>query len=298
MAEFYWDDLRLALAISRAGSLSRAGERLGLDQSTVGRRLTKLEADLGTVLFQRSRKGLAPTEAGQTVIRRAGEVERRLESLVESLDQTGKGLSGAVEIYGNAWLLTRLTATAASTLTEAHPQLSLVMNATGVPDAENAAPAVGVFLAVKPRAPRFELRLGTVPYRIYRSASLAEDPGRWFAFQEPGVSRRNYMPVLNRLRAANEPIMFTASDSLTLLAAAEAGLGKGLLPQCLGDERPSLMRVGDGSLSMEATLHLHPDTVQLGRVQAVIRWIREAFKPVFLGETEVRLQARPTVRST
>lgn len=296
MADFHWDGLRLALAISRAGSLSRAGERLGLDQSTVGRRLTKLEADLGTVLFQRSRKGLVATEAGQSVVRRASEVERRLESLIESIDRTGRGLSGTVEIYGNAWMLERLAARCTWSLLTAHPNLNLFMNGIPVPDEQSTAPAIGLFLYAKPRPPRFELRLGGVPYRVYRSSRIADDANTWFAFQEPGLSRRAYLPALNRIRKPSEPIVFTASTSTILLNAAEAGIGKGLLPMCLASERPGLRQVGTEGLTMEATLHVHPDTVQLSRVQAVIRWIREAFRPVFLGETQVALQVKARQR--
>ena len=46
-----WDDLRVFLAVARAESLSAAGRRLGMDASTVGRRVARLETALGRVLF-------------------------------------------------------------------------------------------------------------------------------------------------------------------------------------------------------------------------------------------------------
>lgn len=52
-----WNDLKIVLAISRNQTQSAAAEGLGMDQSTVGRRLNTIEASLGTVLFVRSHSG-------------------------------------------------------------------------------------------------------------------------------------------------------------------------------------------------------------------------------------------------
>ncbi len=50
-----WSDLQTFLAIARAGQLARAGSAMGVDASTMGRRLRRLEARLGVTLFERSR---------------------------------------------------------------------------------------------------------------------------------------------------------------------------------------------------------------------------------------------------
>ena len=70
-----WDDLKVALAVGRTGSLSRAALQLGVNQSTATRRLVALEAQVGKTLFVRSQAGLTPTEAGRIAIARAGDVE-------------------------------------------------------------------------------------------------------------------------------------------------------------------------------------------------------------------------------
>lgn len=293
MPDFDWDDLRVVLEVSRAGSLARGAERLGLDQSTVGRRLTKLEAELGATLFLRSRKGLVPTDAGQIAIRRAGDVERRIDVLAEGVAESGKGLTGDVEIYGNPWLLNRLTSAIVPRLLSEHDKITLRINGTGRPHLDSSGAAIGLFLEAKPQAPRFELRLGTVPYRVYRARALsAKKTMPWVAFHEVGVSRARYLPVLNRLRKPDEPIVFTASETGILVSAVVAGIGQGLLPECLAQGEKDLKQMSDAQLDMEATLHLHPDAVQLRRVQTVIRLIREAFRPVFHGESGGHLPGR------
>ncbi|MEM1362108.1 MAG: LysR family transcriptional regulator [Pseudomonadota bacterium] len=153
MHDFDWDDLRLVLEISRAGSLARGAERLGYDQSTVGRRLTKIEADLGATLFMRSRKGLMPTDAGQIAIRRATDIERRMDMLAEGVLESGKGLAGDVEIYGNPWLLDRLTAKIAPKLLIENDKINLRINGTGQPHSDTSGAAIGLFIEAKPKPP-------------------------------------------------------------------------------------------------------------------------------------------------
>ncbi|MEM6384529.1 MAG: LysR family transcriptional regulator [Pseudomonadota bacterium] len=287
MPDFDWNDLRVVLEVSRAGSLAQGAERLGLDQSTVGRRLTKLEAELGATLFLRSRKGLVPTDAGQLTIRRATDIERRIDLLSEGVAESGKGVAGDVEIYGNPWLLNRVTSLVAPRILAEHSGIVLRMNGTGRPHLDSSGAAIGFFLEAKPQAPRFELRLGTIPYRLYRPQGLSGARRiPWVAFHEPGMTRARYMPFVNRLRHAEEPIAFMASETGILASAVASGLGQGLLPECIARDDGRLEVVPDVKFDMEATLHLHPDSIQLLRVQAVIRRIREAFIPAFLGEVD------------
>ncbi|MEW9920808.1 LysR family transcriptional regulator [Marimonas sp. MJW-29] len=71
----HWDDLKILLAAARGGSLSRAAILLGMDQSTVSRRLSGLEASLDTVLFKRSKTGLEVTDACARLVPLAERVE-------------------------------------------------------------------------------------------------------------------------------------------------------------------------------------------------------------------------------
>ncbi|MEM1362107.1 MAG: hypothetical protein AAGF94_10380 [Pseudomonadota bacterium] len=87
------------------------------------------------------------------------------------------------------------------------------------------------------------------------------------------------------MRKPDERIVFSASETGLLVIAVAAGVGQGLLPKCIGDEHDKLVVYGTGALDMEATLHLHPDAVQLRRVQTVSRLIREAFASVFYGDS-------------
>ena len=77
---FDWDDLRVFLAASRAGSLGLAGKRLGIDTATVGRRVARLESALKSTLLTRSRAGLRLTASGAQLQQIALDAEAAMEA--------------------------------------------------------------------------------------------------------------------------------------------------------------------------------------------------------------------------
>ncbi|MEQ9247916.1 MAG: LysR family transcriptional regulator, partial [Nitratireductor sp.] len=79
--ELEWNDLRLVLAVGRAGSLTGAAKALGLSHPTVFRRLGELERRIGVTMFERSRHGYAPTVAGEEAIAAAGRMEAEVHAL-------------------------------------------------------------------------------------------------------------------------------------------------------------------------------------------------------------------------
>jgi DNA-binding transcriptional LysR family regulator len=93
-----WDDLRVFLAVARAGGLTPAGQRLRVDPATVGRRITRLEEDFGAPLFARSPQGYALTEAGQRLLPQAVAVEQAREAAFETAETASGGLSGQIRI--------------------------------------------------------------------------------------------------------------------------------------------------------------------------------------------------------
>ena len=85
-SRFSWDDVRVLLALFRTRTLTAAGVRLGINASTVGRRLEALERALGARLFDRTPDGVVPTAATEQLLDHA-----------ERLEQAAHALGGAVE---------------------------------------------------------------------------------------------------------------------------------------------------------------------------------------------------------
>ena len=80
-ASMDWNNLRFLLAVVREGSLRAAARRLGVDQSTLSRRIASLERNLGTRLFDRLPSGLAPTPAGARIMDAAKRIEEEVSAV-------------------------------------------------------------------------------------------------------------------------------------------------------------------------------------------------------------------------
>lgn len=93
-----WDDMRVFLAVARAGGLSGASRMLRMDPATVGRRIARMEAALGIVLFVKSPQGYALTDAGSRMMDRADEAEQAMSAALDEAKGVSQGLSGQIRI--------------------------------------------------------------------------------------------------------------------------------------------------------------------------------------------------------
>ncbi len=275
-----WNDLKIALALSRHGSLSGGGRALGLDQSTVGRRLTALEAAVGATLFVRTRAGVAVTEAGQRLIDLAVEVESRVGQLSEVVGESDRGASGAVRIDGVQWVLDRLLAVGLKALTDENPNLTLrLFGAERGPEVWPGEPCVGLWFEQAPRAGAFGIKLGGIEHAVYGRRNGRAAGTALLGGLSGNVSLTGGAPA----RAGQPRLVVNAlSAILAALCEGEANF-TARLPVCLGDSRRELIRLSgpDETIVQDLYLHVHPDTIGSARVQAVVRWLRAVFPDAF-----------------
>src|SRR4051812_25226388 len=93
-----WDDVRLFLALCRARTVGEAGRALGVDSSTVSRRLTALEDALTTTLFDRNHEGISATKAAEDLMPVAEEMEAAMLRFAHAADGLEREVSGLVRI--------------------------------------------------------------------------------------------------------------------------------------------------------------------------------------------------------
>ncbi|KPN63301.1 transcriptional regulator, LysR family [Aliiroseovarius crassostreae] len=120
-----WDDLKVFLAVARAESLSRAGKVLKRDAATVGRRVAKLEGDLGQVLFTKSPQGYALTEAGSRLLSHAERAEQAVLSGADELRGQSGQLSGQVRIGATDGCASYILPQVCAQIQRQHPELEL-----------------------------------------------------------------------------------------------------------------------------------------------------------------------------
>lgn len=93
-----WDDLRLFLQVSRAGSFTAASASLGVDQATISRRMAGLEGKLAAALFERTPRGSSLTVLGEKVQRHAQAMEAQLHALVDEASGHEREIEGVVRL--------------------------------------------------------------------------------------------------------------------------------------------------------------------------------------------------------
>ncbi len=277
-----WDNLQILLAISREKSLTKAAHFLGLDQSTAGRRLTQLEAELGVVLFVRSKAGFAPTQVGEAAIKRAMEIEANIHGLVDVVSTSSGTAVGTVRLLGNGWTLERLARLSVGKLLNAHPELNLRTISLLRSSHVRGEASVSLWFEKSPENGEFAVRVGDIPYAVYQSKDVDCGNG-WVSFYDEDVTRRQITAAQAKLKTNDRVVRLTGTDAGVFAGAIVAGVGRGLLPMCMAEENQALERVTNGPPALMRTLwlHTHPDTVETKRVKVTVDWIRDEFARVF-----------------
>ncbi|WP_116598543.1 LysR family transcriptional regulator [Primorskyibacter marinus] len=120
-----WDDMRIFLGVARGESLSAAGRVLRMDPATVGRRISRLEQDLGAPLFVKSPLGYALTEAGQRLITHAERAEQAMQAAQEAVTGGTGALSGQIRIGAPDGCANFLLPQVCAEISSANPDLEI-----------------------------------------------------------------------------------------------------------------------------------------------------------------------------
>lgn len=282
---FDWDGLRSFLAVARAGRLTVAADRAGVDHSTLSRRIGRLEAGLGVRLFDRRVSGYALTAAGETLMRTAEAMESLLDDAAASLSDTRLTIAGQVRIGAPEGFGTRFLAPLLGELAAAHPaiELQLVTLPRMVSLSRREADlAIGLARPVEGRLKARKLvdyELGLYASRAYLDgaggvASIADLRRHRFIGY---ISDLIYAPELDYLKliAPSLPTAFTSSSVLAQEQATLAGHGLCVLPCFLSGGDGRLVRVLPDAVSLIRSFWLivHADAAERAAVRTVSEFI-------------------------
>ncbi len=252
-----WDRLRIFHGVARAGSFTRASERLGLSQSALSRQIAALEADLQTPLFHRHARGLTLTEAGELLYRTAHDMERRLTSARTRLMDARSKPSGLLRItatvgLGTIWLTPRLRE-----FVELYPdiQVSLLLDNEELDLAKGEAD-VAIRLRRPVQPDLIQRKLFSVHHHIYASPSYMKahgfprtveelDAHRILSFgPAPGyLASVNWLTTVGRPPGAPRQPVLTVNNVYGLRRAVEAGIGLASLPDYIVGPESRLAQV-------------------------------------------------------
>ncbi len=274
--ELPWDDLRQVLAIARAGSLSGAARALGVNHSTVFRRLQALERRLEARLFERSRSGYAATAACEDLLAAAARVEAEVAALERRLAGRDQRLSGTLRLTAPDDIAARLLMAPLARFRAAYPGLSLelVLDNRMLSLTRREAD-LAVRPTLKPPQDLLGRRIGPLATAIYAAPERAgRGPAKWDPGQENWVGWDEGLgpPAVADWMRRHVPaaaVTYRANSLLNLAAAVRAGLGLGALPCFLGDPELTRIAAPDPALASELWLLSHRDLRRSARVRAL-----------------------------
>ncbi|MDE3176473.1 MAG: LysR family transcriptional regulator [Pseudomonadota bacterium] len=276
-----WDEFRIVKAIAETHSLAGAAERLGLNHSTMFRRLTALEARLGMRLFERGRAGYQPTAAGADMVSLATLMGDTIAEFERRVSQDEVKLSGLVRLVSLNSLGALVLPGPCLALRARHPDLQVELILTDATfDLFGGEADLALRCTKEPPAePLTGRRIATLPWAIFAVEALIAPSGELAAgapwvfpietFGPPAARRWLERNVERRQRAA------IAGNDIVMAELAARGVGAALLPYYVGEARPELRRVGaaDPDLDCELWLVAHPQSLSAPRVRAVFDFL-------------------------
>jgi DNA-binding transcriptional LysR family regulator len=281
-----WDHVRVFLAVARTGQFLAAARALSLDHATVARRISLLEASLGTQLFARSTAGVSLTVAGEKFVAAAEAMETAWLDAQADVSQVDRVISGTIRIgapegFGALFLASRL-----GRLAERHPDLTIQLVPLQRTMSLSKRDADLAIVIDPPPDGRLTVRkltdygLGLYADRAYLKRQGMPD--------SPEDLRRHLMVTSVQELHYSEALTYyppafdagqrrlECASVLAQMEAVKAGAGIGVLHDYAARDVPGLRRVLP-QLSIRRTYHLvaHVDTRRIARIDEAYRFVVE-----------------------
>jgi DNA-binding transcriptional LysR family regulator len=273
-----WDKIRLFCEVAEAGNFTRAGERLGVNQSSVSRQISALEQELKVPLFHRHPRGLILTEHGDVLFKASQEMRLRLEMTRQRLTETSERPAGDLKVtatvgIGGIWLARRI-----KEFLDLYPEVRIELILT---NGELDLAMREADLAIRLRRPTqpdlVQRRLFTIQYHAYASVAYLERFGEPVRVEDLdhhrivclGGDQPGFILDLHRLTTLGRhpkdprPSHLVVNDSLALRSAIENGAGIGMAPDYAMNSKPGTKQVlRDIEMPSLETYLVYPDEMR------------------------------------
>ncbi|PYG33222.1 LysR family transcriptional regulator [Pelagimonas varians] len=241
-----WDDMRTVLSLVRCGSLAGAAQELGVNYTTVSRRIRRAEQTLGRVLFERLKDGYEPTAAAHFVAKNATEMEKTAHGLLRGLGGLDDGLQGDFTLTAPQLLISCILSPVIRDFSRAYPEVSLHIRATNdLLDLSRREADLAIRISRAPGDSLMGLRLTeqhsasfAAPEWAERIALDPQAPIDWLSY-----AGYDTLPNSVRINFPASRIALRFDDMVAMQGAAVAGLGVVRMPMFLGRSTPGLVQV-------------------------------------------------------
>ncbi|MEI1248067.1 LysR family transcriptional regulator [Rhizobium aouanii] len=287
-----WNDFRYVLALMRGGSHSAAGRQLGVDPTTVGRRLRAIEAALGVSLFERGADGImCLTQAGEIAARRAETLEAEIGRLKEAMQGADNSASGTVRVTAVPILINRVLVPAVAGLMAQHPHLRVELIAESRDLNLTRREADIAIRLARPTGDTggrvLSKRIGKLRYAAYVANDIQFDTATlpWLTYDDGMAHLPQAQWIAKAVERDGNLSSLAFNDAEAILHGVQVGLGRSLLPCIVADQISGLRRsnvAGAAFPEREIWLLTHPDLRHLVRVDVVLTWIEASIRKLEL----------------
>lgn len=275
-----WDDVKVFLAVARAGSLGGAARSLGQSQPTMGRRLKAFEARLGQSLFQRSSEGFALTDEGALVLANAERMEDEALAFERALAGQETQLEGLIRTSSSDWFGVHVLAPLYARFQQRHSNVAIELT-TESRMLNLARREADLVFRIRPfeESDVVQRRLMTINYALYGADGLIH-PKRGDGAGVPLITMDNAfgdMPDVRWLRRMlpNARIVMRSNNRDAQAALCTAGSGWAVLPRAIGERLQGVVRadIGEEPPSREMFVGYHQDLRRLVRLRRLVDFI-------------------------
>jgi len=277
-----WSDLRIFLAIARAGTLGAAARTLGQTQPTMGRRLRALETAIGQTLFQRTADGFVLTDEGNAVLEHAERMEEEALAFQRRLAGSNTQLDGMLRLSCSDWFGTYMLAPVLAEFGERHPNVCVELLSDArlysLPRRE-----ADIAFRIKPfEEPEvISRRLLHVSYAVYaRSGAMISltsgGAGLRLITMDTAFAEMPDALWLKRVLPAAHIAMRSNSRGVQAEFCRQ-GIGLAVLPRPLGDCIAGIVPidVGEAPPGRDTYVGYHRDLRRLSRMRALLDMVIE-----------------------
>jgi len=285
MQKLDWEDLRYFAAVARGGSISAAARELGVNHSTVLRRLGSLEHALAVRLFDRLPGGYALTTAGNELHERLAGVDEQLDAAQRGLAGRDTAITGTIRVTTTDTLLHGLLMPVLARFHAQHPgvQVQVAVNNSFASLTQREAD-VALRGSNKPPANLVGRRVGDIQTAPYASRAYLKSLGRragvddyrWVGLDD-SLAHLEQAKWL-RQHVPQDRIALRVDSLVGMVDAVQHGLGVGLLLCPLADARSDLVRLAppDPAFTTQVWILTHPDLRQVARIRAFTQFVFDA----------------------
>jgi DNA-binding transcriptional LysR family regulator len=280
-----WDYLRYIRALAIGGTLAKAGEVLGVHQTTVLRRLDQMEESLGVQFFERNRDGLKLTPVGERAFREAEKLSVSVENLEKKLVGRDAAPIGKVRVAAEDSMMDELLSPILTDLVRTFPDIELeVLTDNDVTNLSHREADLTLRPENKPQATLEGERIAAIESAVYGSTRYCRRHRNMDIENHPEaclwiIPDDTFSHIATgrwyRKQLKNIPSFIRCNSLQSMYSLAKAGAGLAVLPCYLGESAKELRRLSDPleGESVDLWLHVNQDTQQMARVRIVMEFL-------------------------